>query len=273
MISKTKQSPSKCRTLLKEVRSHIEELARETDKARFSAEMTAYLDSCARFHRYSPQNTWLIRLACPGATQVAGYHRWKQLGRYVKKGEKGIPILAPLKYKLDKDDPDSPEEVYGFRVVYVFDVSQTDGDPLPEEPEWRSLEVDEDLQARLLSFAEKRGIEVEFSDDLGEVQGVSKGGIIILAKTAGTKTLIHELAHELMHRDPEQPATPKPMRELEAEAVAYVVAKHFGLHGLASPNYIALHGATSETISSHLDRIVFEASSIIAALGRDVGSK
>ena len=66
--------------------AHIEEFARETDVARVSETILAYLDMCARFHRYSPQNVWLILIACPDATFVAGYKRWQEMGRYVRKG-------------------------------------------------------------------------------------------------------------------------------------------------------------------------------------------
>ena len=150
-------------------------------------------------------------------------------------------------------------------MVYVFDVSQTDGEPLPEPPNWKSPEKHAALSAGLLAFAEQQGIQVEVKPLHGEVQGTSNGGKIELAPEAGTKTLIHELAHELMHQGGDRPVD-KTIRELEAESVAYVVARHFGMQDLASPNYVALHGADAKLILVHLERIRNTASRIIAAV-------
>ena len=99
-----------------------------------------------------------------------------------------------------------------------------------------------------------------------DIQGVSMGGKVILDPQAGTKTLIHEIAHELLHHV-EHVLSNSTIRELEAESVAYVVAKHFGLNGLSSPNYNALHGATSDLIMQHLERIRNTAAEIINAIG------
>ena len=91
---------------------------------------------------------------------VAGYHKWRSMGRYVRKGERGIPILAPILVKsLDSDDEDA-KELVGFKVAYVFDVSQTEGDPLPEPPDWKSLEQNQELQQKLTAFAQSKGISV-----------------------------------------------------------------------------------------------------------------
>ena len=104
----------------------------------------------------------------------------------------------------------------------------------------------------LISFAESKGIKVSVKELAGDIQGVSMGGSVFVSPQAGTKTLIHEIAHELMHQDENRPHD-KTILELEAESVAYVVAKHFSLGGLASPNYVALHGADAETILAHLE--------------------
>jgi hypothetical protein len=116
--------------------AHIEELAKATDAARVSKAMLAYLDMCARFHTYSPQNLWLILLVKPDAIHVAGYKRWQSMGRYVRKGEKGIPILAHIVVKTDKDDGEGLK-LGGFTVIYVCDLSQTGGDLLPEQHNWK----------------------------------------------------------------------------------------------------------------------------------------
>jgi len=244
---------------------HITELAEETDAARLSEAMLEYLDLCSKFHDYSPSNVWLIMLSCPQATHVAGFRKWKSMGRYVRKGERGIPILAPVIVKDKDDDGEEKEQLVGFKVVYVFDVSQTEGEDLPEAPNWKSPEQNELLAERLIKFAESKGITVQIKELSGEVQGMSKGGAILLSPEAGTKTLVHEIAHELMHQDEGRPFDRK-ILELEAESVGYVVAKHFGLEDLASPNYVALHGASSDLIMKHLNRIRDTATQIIKAI-------
>jgi hypothetical protein len=244
------------------ITEHIQELAEATDVARVSEEMLQYLDMCARFHRYSPQNVWLILMACPHATMVAGFKKWLGMERHVKKGERGIPILAPIFKKVEDEEDEEIDKLVGFKVVYVFDVSQTDGDPLPEPPDWKSPEKNVELTKLLMNFVQSKDIIVEVKDLPGDIQGASCGGKIILDPEAGTKTLIHEIAHEMLHQVKDAP-TDSTIRELEAESVAYVVAKHFGLDGLSSPNYTALHGATAEMILEHMERIRKSATEII----------
>jgi len=240
--------------LSQSITERIEGLAQETDKALLSEKMIQYLNTYAKFHMYSPYNIFSILISFPNATYVAGYKKWKTLGRFVKRGEKGIPILAPILVNEDPDDPDSEKVLRGFKVVYVYDVSQTFGEELPEVPDWKSQEKNKELEEKLIRFANKRGIKVTIVKLSGETQGVSKGGVIEIDPCAGTKTLIHEISHELMHRDQNRPPE-SCLRELEAESVAYVVCKYFGLEISSSPNYIALHGANSEMIFGHLERI------------------
>lgn len=237
-----------------QIEQHLKELAEATDKARTSEEMIRYLDFCAKFHQYSAGNIWLILIANPQASYVAGYHKWKSMGRWVRKGEHGIPILAPLLVKREEEDGIEEKQLVGFRVVYVYDVSQTDGDSLPPIPDWKSPEKNEQLREGLLKFANENGILVTFKDLDGEVQGISKGGEIDIDPNAGTKTLIHEIAHELLHQVDQLFLKPA-IKELEAESVAYVVSKYFGLLTLNSPNYLALNGVSSEQFVSYMERI------------------
>lgn len=125
------------------------------------------LEFRSRFRTYSFFNTSLIQVQKPDATLVAGYGRWKQLNRFVRKGEKGIAILAPLL----RQDPEDPEVrvLVGFKSVYVFDVSQTDGEPVPERPAPKLLEdTPQDrakltgLTYRLRAFCALRGVNVTF---------------------------------------------------------------------------------------------------------------
>ena len=237
------------------ITEHIRELAEATDAARMSQEMLRYLDMCSRFHHYSLHNHWLILMEKPDATLVVGFKKWQGMGRFVRRGESGIPILAPIFTLITNEDGKEEEKLVGFKVVYVFDVSQTDGEPLPEPPDWKSPEKHNDLPERLVCYAEIMGIAVQVMSIGRDIQGVSIGGKIILDPEADSKTLIHEIAHEMLHHNREAIPTDHTIRELEAESVAYVVAKHFGMNDLASPNYNALHGATAELIMRHLERI------------------
>jgi len=248
--------------LQQKIQGYLEILALETDQARKSEEMQRYLDFVAKFHQYSPSNIFLIMLTRPDATHVAGFQAWKQMGRYVKKGEKGIPIFAPMIHKEDPDNEDSPKVLHGFRVVYVFDVSQTDGDPLPPVPDWKSPEKNAELNKKLIRFAESRGITVTFKELHGETQGLSKGGAIEISPNAGTKTLIHEIAHELMHQGVDSPMD-KEIREMEAESVSYIVAQFFMLDNLKCSHYLALHGVNQSKILSHFARLQKTAKEII----------
>jgi hypothetical protein len=254
------------------ITKHIQELAQATDAARISEEMLHYLDMCAKFHKYSPQNVWLIMMSRHDATWVAGFHKWRSMGRYVKKGEQGIPILAPIFAKIINDDGEEEETLVGFKVVYVFDLSQTDGKTLPEPPDWKSSEQNAILTERLIQFANKKGITVKIKELTGNIQGVSRGGAILLAPEAGTKTLIHKIAHELLHKG-ENIERNKTILELEAESVAYVVGQHFGLKDLASPNYVALHSADAQMIMVHLERIRNTATQIIKTIDTEDDSK
>ena len=247
------------------ITKHIQELAQATDAARISEVMLEYLDMCARFHKYSPQNVWLIMMSRHDASWVAGFHKWRSMGRYVKKGEQGIPILAPIFATIINDDGEEEETLVGFKVVYVFDLNQTDGKSLPEPPSWKSSEQNAILTERLIQFANKKGITVKIKELVGDIQGVSKGGLILLAPDAGTKTMLHEIAHELLHQG-DDATLDRTIRELEAESVAYVVSKHFGLEDLESPNYIALHGVDAKMILNYMDRIRNAAVEIINAL-------
>jgi len=249
------------------IQQHINELAQATDEARKGKEMQCYLDFCAKFHNYSPGNIWLIFLARPDASLVAGFQKWKSIGRFVRKGEQGLPILAPILIKQEDADGLEKQVLVGFKVVYVFDVTQTDGDPLPEPPDWKSPEKNLELNECLIQYANSKGITVLFTTLPKDTQGVSKGGAIDIDFRAGTKTLVHEIAHELMHKGKDNRQT-REIKELQAESVAYVVCRHFGLENLNSPNYIALFQLKSDEVLAHMERIRNTASEIITAVDK-----
>jgi hypothetical protein len=234
----------------------LKQLADEVDMAKVSQQMVDFFNFSSQFHHYSAGNLWMIYAQKPDATQIMGFNSWKKVNRFVKKGESGIAIYAPLMSKEEMDDGTSKYSLKGFKIVHVFDVSQTDGEPLPDPPDWKSPEKREELEEALIEFAKSKNIVVKITPLGGETQGVSMGGVIGLSPDAGTKTLIHELAHELLHRGSAKLQLDGKTMELEAESTAYIVAKHFKLNNLQSPNYIALHHNDGSEIMKHMDRII-----------------
>jgi antirestriction protein ArdC len=216
-----------------------------------------------RFHRYSWGNTLLIATQRPDATHVAGFHAWHQLGRSVKKGEKGIMILAPMMVK-QKDPPpgrEGPEGVFrisGFRTAYVFDVAQTDGQPLPAFA--KTTGDVKDYGDKLKAIAAARGISVEYDREIAPAMGMSSGGRIRLMPDMEPaeefSVLAHELAHEALHHGPEGTRPDKLVRETQAEAVAFVVCRGVGLDtNNAAADYIALYNGDKKTLAESLSAI------------------
>ena len=229
--------------------------------------LKAYLATMAKFHRYSWHNCLLIWLQCPTATQVAGFKKWLNLGRCVKKGERGIMILAPMAYTRRVDPDPHSEQSDGtekklptsmFIAAWVFDVSQTEGRELPEIGK-RSGDPGI-FQDRLLDFAKSKGIAVSRVDDLNGAKGVSKGGsIAVLSRLDAAESfgiLVHEIAHELLHQGDNKGCKPRAVRELEAEATAYVVCEAIGLADCsAASDYIQLYQGDSKLMMASLSSI------------------
>lgn len=250
--------------------SAIQKLADALERGE-SADLKRYLETMSRFYNYSFYNCMLIASQRPDATHVAGFHKWHEFGRFVKKGEKGIAILAPIVRKVDDEETgEKTRRVVGFRAVYVFDVKQTDGEPLPTSGiKSAAGEPGEYLEA-LRSFATGSNIAVEFVDDLGGARGVSLGGKIqLLANLTPAETfatLAHEVAHELLHRGERRAQTSKTIRETEAEAVAFVVATGIGLESPGTVDYIRLYDGNRDTLAESLTHIQKAASEILGAL-------
>ena len=239
-----------------------------------SEALTDYLAMLARFHRYSFGNVMLILWQKPEATHVAGFTTWKDMNRFVKKGEKGIVIIAPMMIRPRDDeaaDTEPKKPIMRFRGVYVFDVSQTDGEPLPE-PARVNGDPTGHLDRLKLLIAE-RGITLDNADLPMGADGVSRGGRISIRAglspgqdCSGTG---HELAHERLHRGDDRPTT-KTVRETEAEAVAFVVCQAIGLAtGTAASDYIQLYDGKTETLAASLERIQKTAAEIIAAIAAE----
>jgi antirestriction protein ArdC len=255
--------------------------------------LSSYLKAMGKFHTYSFGNILLIATQKPTATHVAGIRTWNQLGRRVKKGEKGILIFAPLigwkrkpetevkptgrKGKKNRAESGTkPPEVervqylLGFRGVYVWDVAQTEGEPLPEMVNTVSGEVGETLP-RLIEFVESQEIKLEFSDKISPARGMSYGGMIRvlpdMQPTETLSTLVHELAHEMLHRAERRTLTTKIVRETEAEAVAFVVCHALGLNtGTGSADYIQLYHGDAKLLQESLEVVQRTASIILGAI-------
>jgi antirestriction protein ArdC len=272
---------SKATELNASIRDTIEQLARETDSARQSQLFRDYLRTAAAFWDYSWHNQMLIWRQKPHASLVGGYQTWLKCGRYVRKGEKGIAILAPMFFKDKRRNQDGGEhemQRIWFKVVYVFDISQTDGNPLPALPTKSIGERGQEMLNRLLRFAESRGITVRFVErcSLNGAAGTSRGKEIEIRTletdiTTQAATLAHEIAHSLLHwtaddqkittRDGQ--AIDKQQRELEAEATAYVVCSYFGIQS-PSEFYLAAYNVTPPMLLEAVDTISGTVKSILS---------
>ncbi len=250
----------------------VEELAGALE-AGHSEALAQYLAAISRFHKYSLHNVMLIVLQKPAATHVAGFHTWRKLGRHVRKGEKGITILAPIlrrqKTSENGTEENSEEVILGYRTRAVFDVSQTEGEPLPSigRVQGDARHYGERLAAYVLSL----GMRLEYSETIAPARGISEGGKITLlpdlSSAEHTAVLAHELAHEFLHHQPRRAATTKTVRETEAEAVAYVVSQAIGLEtGTAAADYIQLYRGDAKLLLESLNYIRLAAGRILEAI-------
>lgn len=234
--------------------------------------LKTYLSVMSRFHKYSWGNCLLIYSQRPDATHVAGFHAWLKLRRFVRKGEKGIVILAPMVGHKKSDDAlteDEQTRVFGFRAAHVFDVSQTDGEPLPE---FATVTGDPHCYAdRLARFVASQGIALAYDSKIAPAKGLSSGGKITLLPDMPPgehfAVLTHEAAHELLHRGDRRKETTHTIRETEAEVVSFVVCSAIGLDAnSSSSDYIQLHAGDKATLAESLAFIQQTASVILQAI-------
>ena len=263
------------------IRENVQFLIEQLE-AGHSEALTAYLNAVAHFHNYSFGNVLLIARQRPTATHVAGMRTWNEMGRRVNKGEKGIAILAPVIGKSRKkaeqesgDNEGNTKEstayqtaVLGFRRVYVWDEAQTTGEPLPTIGGITG-EVGSFLD-RLREFVNVSGIELEYTERIAPALGVSYGGRIVLmpgqTKAEEFAALVHETAHEFLHKAERRTATTKTVRETEAEAVAFVVSKVIGLNPKSSASYIQLYHGNADLLIESLAMVQQTASVILSAI-------
>lgn len=269
------------------VREAMELLDAGVEEVLDGEQFKRYLAFAARFHRYSSNNTLLVLLQRPNATRLAGYRKWQDLGRQVRRGEEGLKILAPITRTVeDEQSGEKARVLCSFKVVKVFDVSQTDpipgAEPLPEKPRPETLHGDSDaaraLGRSLLDFCGFEDVSVS-EDDL-ELDALSPGakGLYhlrekrILLRSAlptnqRTKTLAHELAHHLLHRNAEATEADRPTLEAEAEGVAYAVLSYFGVDASEySFAYVARWAESKEVVRAALFNIQRTVRAIIEAV-------
>ena len=254
-MAESKTEKQKVQEITEKLEQGIKELF-ESEKYK------TYLNTMSKFHNYSFNNTMLIAMQKPDATLVAGFKAWqKNFDRHVKKGEKGIRILAPAPYKikeeqekldpvtgeimLDKNGMPVTEEVEikipAFRVVPVFDVSQTDGKELPDIGVNELSGSVEDYEDFMQALTEVSPVPITYEDIDGDAKGyfrTTDHRIAIqegMSQSQTVKTAIHEVAHAKLHdRERNQDIDAvldkdRNTKEVEAESVAYTVCQHFGI--------------------------------------------
>ena len=284
---------------VKEITDKLEEGLKELFE---SEKYKNYLSTMSKFHNYSFNNTLLIALQRPDASLVAGYQAWqKNFNRHVKRGEKGIRILAPAPYKikeerdkldpvtgevmLDKDGMPQAEEVEikipAFRAVSVFDVSQTDGEPLPELEAKELLSTVEGYEDFIKAVTNVAPAPIGFEDIPGDSKGyfnIEENRIAVqegMSESQTLKTMVHETAHSMLHNkevnkeDILAPAKDRNTKEIEAESIAFTVCRHFGIDTSEySFSYIAgwSSGRDMKELKSSLDTIRRTASELITGI-------
>lgn len=258
----------------------LDELGKALQQGR-SDTLKQLVEVMARFPNYSFNNVMLIAVQRPDATHVAGFRTWKRLGRQVLKGEKGIAIVAPMAFRhkdaqtqpVSTVSQDGAEQILcGFRVVHVFDISQTEGAELPElarphgDPGTRLCTLE--------AVITRLGIALEYAPLSNGTLGLSlKGKIVVKPGLEPAETfavLAHELAHELLHQPSEGQRPEKNVRELEAEAVAQAVCHAFGIDSTASSSdYIQIYDGNHDVLAKSLQTIQKTAAQIIVEMSRD----
>lgn len=217
-----------------------------------------YLQTMSKFHRYSFNNTLLIAMQRPDATLVTGYRNWQSMGRQVKKGEKGITILAPAPIKrkreqeildqnrkplLDADGKPRTEEVEvvipRFKPTTVFDISQTDGEPIETLAPEELTEAVADYDLFMEAITAVSPVPIRFDEIAGEAKGYYHSGdkeIVIqkgMSESQTIKTAIHETGHARLHdkdiMEKQGIEKDRLTKEVEAESVAYCVCSAFGV--------------------------------------------
>lgn len=253
----------------------IENLIHSVDEIASSQNFKVWLKMAATFHRYSLHNTLLIQSQMPGATRVAGFRKWKSLGRSVKRGERGIAILCPIIKKVKVKDVNGnesmDEEFSGFFISHVFDISQTEGAKIPVNP-YKRVEGDDcgALYESLKNVAMRMGITISEETLPIGIDGMTDGKNIKISinNSMNHKALVmlHEISHILLHFT-EGDQQKRNTREIEAEATSFAAASFFNLECQYScASYLASWGADRNGLKLSMKRIKDASTWIIDAV-------
>jgi hypothetical protein len=270
-------SKDKIRSVRQAVWAGVELLASDIESGHPEV-LSECLKAMARFHTYSFGNVLLISTQRPTATQVAGWRGWNELGRRIKQGEKGIlifaPILAEPKKPANSDGESNGEaaepqqELLGFRQVRVFDVSQTEGEPVPANDLFSALEPSEVL-AKLTEFAGSQGFQIEYSDKIAPAQGTSYRGLIRLMPDMEAEetfsVLIRELALQMLYETQRRSFVTRDVLLREAKAVAFVVCNALELDTESAEN-IQLYRSNLNLLAESLEVVQRTSAAILRAL-------
>jgi hypothetical protein len=230
-----------------------------------------YLKAQARFHAYSPRNVMLIAMQRPDASQVAGFRTWQRFGRSVDRGERAVSILAPIIVREPELDS---RRVTGFRWVSVFDVTQTSGAPLPSPVTILDGSTPDSFEESLAAAASSLGFRLRYEELPSGVNGECRWATRTLAieprnpAAQRVKTIVHELAHGILHEDQRN----RCLAEIEAESVAFVVLAALGMDSTPySAGYVASWIGNdrdpAEAINGSCIAIQRASSSILGLLG------
>ncbi len=267
------------------ISSFLEDLKAKLKEDSDSEEVKKFFEFRKKFRTYSLNNQMLIYIQKRDATHVAGKQKWyKEFGRTLKKGAKGIYIFVPYtkKYKTEGEEPstgqdakvDETRQMTRFMLKPVFDISDTEAAKgkehmaeVPEEPKWwDDTPIDEKTKIifdALMALSQFENIKVDIGEEgLGGARGVSRKGSIQLM-IENISTFIHELAHEFLHGKEARTSGNSQVRELQAEGVAYVVLREFDLPTEHASKYLALWKIDPENIRSNEAEIQKAASYII----------
>ena len=262
---------------LEKIDAWIGRLAEETDAAAQGEELTRYLEMVSRFWTYSARNCVLIASQRPSATRVASRKTWEGLGRHIAREEwrNSVQILCPrFRKERDEQTGEVTEVLTHFSTGYVYDVAQTEGEPLPKVA-WHQTPGCFELYRSLVGAARRFGLTI--SEQSGLRSGLhgwsdANGRIVINGDDSqGTRceTLLHELAHELCHDMAARKAFSRQMLECQADSIAYCCCMALGIPAPNTPNYLAFFRVDSALLLSNLDAIRAGVVRVLRAVERE----
>lgn len=260
-------------------RASVDSLAQAIESGRNEALFT-YLETMAKFPTYSARNVLLIAAQRPAATHLEGVRSWNDLGRAVRPGEKGIQIFAPMlgikpgspsqeagKTSRKGKKPQPETQLLGFRGVYVFDVSQTGGEALPDSRQ--PVDVAEKLES-LTAFAKAQGMTIEYADWIGPNKGSSYyGRIRLLPEMPAAErfpVLLREVASQLLYSIKRRTFVARALHQPETKAAAFVVCEALGLESKTAFSDCQLYYGDSRLLAESLEVVHRTAAVILGAI-------